>query len=92
MENNSENQRRARDLNAKYEGPITLPGRGDQPRVNRDKLLTWWNGLEERFQEIKQKQIDTQATIQDQHDYGRDGKVLPDIAGHVKKRRGKSDQ
>jgi hypothetical protein len=89
LRNTGENQRRVREMNKMFDGPIILPKKGGQPKVSKDKLLTWWNGLEELFQESEKKQADTQATLQVQHDYGRDGKVLPDIIGHVKKRRGK---
>jgi hypothetical protein len=93
LKNTEANRGRVRKLNKQFEGPITLPGKGGQPKVSKEKLLSWWNGLEERFRESEQKQADTQATIQVQHDYGRDGTVLPDISGHVQKRRGKkSDQ
>jgi hypothetical protein len=89
LNNNAENQRRVRQLNEKFAGPIALPGQGGQPRVSKGKLVSWWNGLEERFQEIEQKEANTEATLQAQHDYGRAGTVLPDISGHVKKRRRK---
>jgi hypothetical protein len=89
LKNNSEKHRRVRQLNEQYDGPIILGGKGSQPRVSKDKLLHWWNGLEERFRESEQKQADTEATLQAQHNFGRDGTVLPDISGHVKNRRGK---
>jgi hypothetical protein len=89
QKNNSENQRRVRQLNERYDGPIIAGGKGSQPRVSKDKLLHWWNGLEERFMESEQKQADTEATLQARHQYGRDGTVLPDISGHVQNRRGK---
>jgi hypothetical protein len=92
-ENNPEGQRQVRALNTRFNGPIILPKKGGQPKVTRDKLLAWWNGLEEQFRELEQKQADTQATLQAEHKYGKDETVLPDISGHVKKRRGtKSDQ
>jgi hypothetical protein len=87
------NHRRERDrvrrLNIMTDGPIKLPGQGGQPTVDRDKLLAWWNDLEKHFQESEQKQVDTHATLQVQHNHGREGTVLPGIAGQVKKRRGK---
>jgi hypothetical protein len=89
LKNNGVNQSRVRQLNELYGGPIVLPGKGGQPKVSKDRLLPWWNKLEERFQELEQKQADTQATLQAQHSYGRDGQVLPAISGHVKKRRRK---
>jgi hypothetical protein len=90
MKNRRIERDRVRKANIETEGPIKLPRRGGQPIVDRDKLLTWWNVLEKRYEESEQKQVDTRATLQDQHGYGRDGTVLPGIAGHAKKRRGKS--
>src|SRR5262249_40573593 len=93
QKNNPQNQRRVRQLNEQYPRPIILPGKGGQPKVSKDKLLDWWNELEKRFRESEQKQADTEATLQAQHTYGRDGTVLPDISGQIQKRRGKkSDQ
>src|SRR5262249_54503339 len=89
LPNNDESQRRVRQLHKMYDGPIALPSKGGQPRVNKQKLLSWWNGLEERFHEIERKRTDTQATAEAQHYHGKDGIVAPDIAGHVKKRRGR---
>jgi hypothetical protein len=87
--NNDENRNRVRQLNKLRAGPIILPGKGGQPKVTKDKLLSWWNSLEKRFEEIEQKATDTQATLSSRHNYARDGQVLPNISGHVKKRRGK---
>jgi hypothetical protein len=89
QKNNAENQRNVRKLNEQYEGPIVLPRKGGQPKVSRDRLLTWWNRLEERFRDIGQREADARATLQARHRYGKDGEVLPDISGGIKKRRGK---
>ncbi len=87
MKNNPENRRRVRDANKQYQGPITLPKKGGQPKVSQDRLLSWWNELEVRFRESKQRQADSAATVKSRYDHGKDGQVLPEIAGHVKKRR-----
>jgi hypothetical protein len=92
MKNNEECRRRVREANERYEGPIILPRAGGQPKVNKDKLLPWWNGLEERFREIEQKRSDAEATVDDQYSYGRNETVVPEIEGHVKKRRKKPNQ
>ena len=92
LANNAENQRRVRELNTRFEGPIILPSKGGQPKANKDKLLNWWNGLEERFRQMEQKQTDTEATLQAEYSYARDEKVLPNISGHVKKRRRKKSE
>jgi hypothetical protein len=80
-------KRRVRTLNVLYEGPIILPGPHHQPVADKDKLLGWWNGLEERFRELEQRRADREATLAARHPYGRNGTVLPDISGHVKHRR-----
>jgi len=89
LSNTFENKRRVRDANLLFDGPIIPPSKGSQPRVNKAKLLEWWNGLEDRFREIKQNQVDKQATVQEQYKYAKDGTVAPGIAGHVRKRRAK---
>jgi hypothetical protein len=89
LPNDGESQHRVRALNTQYDGPIILPDKGGQPKVNRDKLLGWWNGLEAKWQDSRQRQVNTQASLQAQHSYGREGTVVPDISGHVQKRRGK---
>jgi hypothetical protein len=59
--------------------------------VNRAKLLEWWNDLEIRW-EAEGGGKNTEATLQAQHNFGRDGTVLPDISGQVKKRRRKKEK
>jgi hypothetical protein len=86
MKNDDESQRRVRDLNKKFDGPINLPKKGGQPKVNKEKLLAWWNRLEELW-ETKEGGRNAEATTESRHNYGRTGEVIPDIGGHVKKRR-----
>ena len=57
--------------------------------VDKAKLVVWWNDLENQLLERDPRQVDTKATVQGQYDHGRNGKVVPDIAGHVKNRRRK---
>lgn len=73
--------------NKEFGGPIVIPKRGAQPKVEKGKLLEWWNGLEKSFARIAAHERDREATVSDQHDYGKSGTVVPDIAGSVKKRR-----
>jgi len=56
-------------------------------KLIKAKLRSWWEGLEQRFRELEQKQADRQATVADQYSYAKDGTVVPGIAGGVKKRR-----
>ena len=60
--------------------------------MTKDKLLAWWNGLEDLWRATEQKDEDTKATVQAQHNFGRDETVLPAISGHVKNRRGKKNK
>jgi hypothetical protein len=87
MRDNKEDKQKVARLNKTYGGPITIPGQGSQPFVEKTKLLEWWNSLEARIQAEKDRQRDTQATVSTQHNYAREGVVAPNIAGGVKKRR-----
>lgn len=88
QDNNAEMRRKVTRLNKQYDGPIVIPsGQGGQPKVERSKLINWWNGLEHRFQETEQRQRNRKATVSAVHNYGRNGQVVPDISGAVKKRR-----
>ena len=55
--------------------------------MDKAKLLEWWNGLEQKFRDEKQRQRDAKATTAAQHPYGQGGIVAPGISGGVKKRR-----
>jgi hypothetical protein len=89
LPNNAEQKGLVRRLNQQFEGPIILPPKGGRPVVVKVKLLAWWNGLERCFKEDQQKRSDQEATVASRHAYGRTGEVVPDIKGHVKKRRKK---
>lgn len=89
MPNNKESIRRVREANQQYDGPIILPSKGGQPKVIVGKLLEWWSKLEEQIRAREQERDDTKATLEEKYNHGRDGVVLPDISGHVKKRRRK---
>jgi hypothetical protein len=88
MPNNSENRVRVRNLNKEYEGPISLPRKGGQPKVVKDKLLIWWDHLEILFK-TSGAGNNTKMSVETQYPYGKDGTVIPDISGHIKKRRRK---
>jgi hypothetical protein len=87
MHHNDEDKQKVSRLNKTYSGPITTPGQGKQPFVEKAKLLEWWRGLEAKALESQQRQRDAQATVSARHGYGRKGEVAPGIAGGVKKRR-----
>jgi hypothetical protein len=89
LKNNTESKNRVRRMNVQHPGPIPVSGQGKQPRVEKGKLLEWWNGLEDRFEESSAKQADEAATVEGRYSHGRDGVVVPGIAGAVKKGRGR---
>lgn len=74
-------------LNKDFDGPIVVEKQGAQPRVERSTLLAWYNGLEARFQEVRQRHRDRQATTAGGYSYGKEGTVVQEISGSVKKRR-----
>jgi hypothetical protein len=77
-----------RNANKGFEGPIKNKGRGSRPFVDKGKLLTWWNSLEERYTESEQAEEDKRATVEAKYRYGRSGaEVVPGIDGYVKRRR-----
>jgi len=92
LQDESERRNQVRRLNGEYDGPIISTGKGSSPRAERTKLISWWNGLEEKWQQQSDENIaaaeDAKATVAASHDYGREGTVLPDIAGSVKKQKG----
>jgi hypothetical protein len=89
LKNDQQFQRLVRNLNEEHEGPIILPNRrGAQARVNKAKLLDWWDRLEILW-ETGGGGANTAATVANQHLYGRNGTVVPGIAGHVAARKKK---
>lgn len=87
MRNNDEDKRKVERLNETYNGPIMKPGQGKQPIVDKVKLLEWWNNLEKLVESQMEQARDARLTVQNTHSYGREGEVVPEISGQVKKRR-----
>jgi len=85
-----ERRRRLAYLNQRYGGPIQTRGKGSQPRVDLAELLDWWNALTLQVQHAIDRERDAAATLLDQHNYGRAGRVAPSIAGSIKARRQKT--
>lgn len=88
--NTAEFRESLKRLNDQHDGPLVVPGRGAQPKVNREKLIAWWNSLEARLAELDARKRDKVETVNNQYRYGADGEVVPDISGGVKRRRGGS--
>lgn len=87
LKNNDTDKNNVLSLNKQYQGPIPKVGRGEKPRVEKGKLLKWWNELEEKFQASDAARKDKAATVEAQYQHGRDETVVPEISGHEKKRR-----
>lgn len=73
--------------NERYDGPIIPGEQGEQPFCECGELRRWYGSLAERLRQIQQHKRDRQATVADKYKYGRDGTVVPEISGAVKKRR-----
>jgi len=69
VKNNKEDQAKVRNLNKNFAGPIITPKQGAQPKVDRAKLIEWWNGLEQKFRDSGQRRESTDATVAGQHRY-----------------------
>jgi hypothetical protein len=84
-------QRLIKNVNELCNGPIRCSGRGSRSVVNKDTLLTWWNGLEDFYGQTRTKeekhQDNCEASVKGRHNYGRDGEVVPEIEGGTKRRR-----
>jgi hypothetical protein len=90
LSNDDTNRDRVSRLNDLHAGPIIKRGHGQPPMVDADKLVPWWNSLETRHAESVQHATDTEATVAASYRHGTDGEVVPDIGGHVQKRRKRS--
>jgi hypothetical protein len=88
MNCNDESRQRVREMNERYSGPIVVGRRGQQPKVEKTKLIEWWNNLEIQW-ETGNSRTFAQDTVRPQHNYSRGGTVVPGIAGSVKERRTK---
>lgn len=77
---------RVQKANKRFGGPIVLPGQGGQPTVIKAKLIDWWNSLDAMWTS-QGKGENAEATVKDQHNFGRTGTVVPGIEGSVRKRR-----
>ncbi len=87
LKNNKMDKHRLLSLSELYDGPIPKVGRGKTPRVEKGKLVNWWNGLDEKFQASHAALNDKAATVEELYQHGRDETVVPGISGHVQKRR-----
>jgi hypothetical protein len=89
------NQERVGRLNDLFNGPIVMPKKGGQPFVDAEKLSDWWNQLDERLAEAREEerreQENIQETLRESYPHGRNGTVLPNLAGHIKGRRTKKN-
>ena len=82
-----EEQVKLKSLNERYNGPIPKPTKGKQPIVRKDLLLEWWNRLAVMEQELASRREGGKLAAEAQYNYGREGRVAPEISGSEKKRR-----
>ena len=84
--NNRAEKRFVAALNRQFAGPIVLPGRGGQPKVEKNRLIAWWNHLEILWETLGRGE-NTEANVAAQYKHGRNEVVFPEISGHVKRKR-----
>jgi hypothetical protein len=94
LPNDPSSRRAVRAYIKKFGGPIKLPKQGGQPWVEETKLLAWWSRLEQMMEafsrEEEQRQMDVRECTKDQYNYGRNGTVVIEISGSVRRRREKN--
>ena len=90
LKNNNEKWGELVRLNDAHGGPIIRGGQGQKPTCEKQKLIDWWNKLEDILAQQQARERDKKATVDARHSYGRDGDVVPGIHGGIKKRRGSS--
>ena len=87
-EDTKEGRRQISHLNKITNGPIAIRHRAP-PTALKSELLDWWVNLAVAWDKVKAKADDMEATVSDTFSYGRNGTVVPAIAGHVKSRKTK---
>jgi hypothetical protein len=87
LKNTETDRRTVRRLNETLDGPIRTGGSGEQPLVDKTKLLAWWADLERLYDEKQQRKRNKRATVEGRHNCGRTGEVVPDLGGGVRRRR-----
>lgn len=86
---NYRDRSKVKSLNERFDGPIRNHGQGTQPIVTKDELLSWWDTLAQKQQEMAARRDGKALSAEGQYPYGRDGQVAPEIGGSIKKRRRK---
>lgn len=89
MRNNTTSRTQVGGLNEFYNGPIIKGKRGQPPKVDKAKLIEWWNGLEDEFKRNESAAEAKAESVTQRYQHGRDATVFPEIQGHEKKRRRK---
>jgi hypothetical protein len=77
-----------RRFSDEHDGPIIFPGQGAQPKVDKKKLIDWWNHLEAVW-ETQANPNGADETVANSHPYGKTAEVIPEIGGSIKRRREK---
>lgn len=87
LPNDEETRRRVSRLNQEHNGPIIVTGKGGQPKVEKSKLIEWWNRLEILWKDRANQEAGKKMSGEAQHNYGASGTAAPEVGGGVKKRR-----
>ncbi len=87
LKNTRRNRAVVRRANERYDGPIRFRGKGCQPMADEAELIDWYDHLDDRKRELDERRGNREATVEASYPYGRGATVLPEIKGHIKKRR-----
>ena len=85
--NDDEVRRQVSRMNKDFNGPIIIEKQGSKPKVEKQKLIEWWNGLEVQWADRMHQEEGKKLSAEIQHNFGKDGEAAPEIGGGVKKRR-----
>lgn len=87
LKDTAEDRSRVGRLSKDLDGPVIIEKPGSSPKVDKDKLLAWWNHLEIHWQDQMHQASGVRLNAEAQHDYSREGTAAPEISGSVKPRR-----
>lgn len=86
LPDDEETRRRLRRYSKDNDGPLHGRGKGSKPQlINNAALIAWWNAVknlgEHATEQREQQEINRDAAAANTLNYGRDGNVMPDLAG-----------
>lgn len=73
-----------------HDAPINWPeGRGKRPEAERGELVRWWESVFETLEARRKSDRDRKLSASESYDYGKSGKVAPEIGGEIRSRNSK---